>query len=294
MIWRDIAHTWDGGSQAPTSVPLLRYFFRGTVLCTVMHALFQRKRAAVSVPTQLLQSNIPVIDGAELAALYYSQRQGGDFHDFFRISPSRIIFGLLDVAGRVDQARGVISAAQQVFRTLSSELFAVEEVNEAEAMTQIAVHLNRSILGAEVAVHACPAFAACYNEAVGTICYFNAGHTPGLLRDGNGITELPATGLPLGLFSHATHDAPTVALPSDAALLLISRGVVEGKCINEEFGLGRAKQSLLTAPGRSAQEVCAAILDQVQQFMCARPTHNDVSALALVRAAAAKVATAGP
>ena len=291
MIWRDIAHTWDGGSQAATSVPLLRYFFRGTVLCTVMHALFQRKRAAVSVPTQLLQSNVPVIDGAELAALYYSQRQGGDFHDFFRISPSRIIFGLLDVAGRVDQARSVISAAQQVFRTLSSELFAVEEVNEAEAMTQIAVQLNRSILGAEAAIHACPAFAACYNEAVGTICYFNAGHTPGLLRDGNGITELPATGLPLGLFSHATHDAPTVALPSDAALLLISRGVVEGKCNNEEFGLERAKQILL-APGRSAQEVCAAILDQVQQFMCARPIHNDVSALALVRAAAAKVATA--
>src|SRR5439155_12124637 len=83
LIWRDIAHTWDGGSQAATSVPLLRYFFRGTVLCTVMPALFQRKRAAVSVPAQLLQSNIPVIDGAELAALYYSQRQGGDFHDFF-------------------------------------------------------------------------------------------------------------------------------------------------------------------------------------------------------------------
>ena len=269
-------------------------YFRGTVLCTLMHALFQRKRAAVSVPAQLLQSNVPVIDGAELAALYYSQRQGGDFHDFFRVSPSRVVFGLLDVAGRVDQARGVISAAQQVFRTLSSDLFLSEDVNEAEAMIQIAVQLNRSILGAEAAIHACPAFAACYNEAVGTICYFNAGHTPGLLRDGNGIIELPATGLPLGLFSHATHDAPTVALPSDAALLLISRGVVEGKCNNEEFGLERAKQSLLTAPGRSAQEVCAAILDQVQQFMCARPIHNDVSALALVRAAAAKVATAGP
>src|SRR5436309_3626705 len=84
LIWRDIAHTWDGGSQAPTSVPLLRYFFRGTVLCTVMHALLQRKRAAVSVPTQLLQSNIPVIDGAELVAVDYSQRQVDQLHDVFR------------------------------------------------------------------------------------------------------------------------------------------------------------------------------------------------------------------
>jgi serine phosphatase RsbU (regulator of sigma subunit) len=259
-----------------------------------MSAFFQRKPRLVSALDQLLQAKAPVIDGAELAALYYSQRQGGDFHDFLRVSPSRVVFGLLDVAGRVDQIRGVISAAQQVFRCLSSELFAVDEVNEAEAMIQIAVQLNHSILGTESTVHACPAFAGCYNEAVGTICYFNAGHTPGLLRDGDGVTELPATGLPLGLFSHATHDAPTVALPSDAALLLISRGVVEGKCNNEEFGLERAKRSFLATPGRSAQEVCAAILDKVQQFMCVQPTHDDVSALALVRAAAAKVATAGP
>src|SRR5438034_10889969 len=80
LIWPDIAHTWDGGSQAPTSVPLLRYFFRGTVLCAVMHPLFQRKPAAVSVPTQLLQSNIPLIDGAEPAALHSRQRQHGGRH----------------------------------------------------------------------------------------------------------------------------------------------------------------------------------------------------------------------
>src|SRR5438270_11134898 len=88
LIWRDIAHTWDGGSQAATSVPLLRYFFRGTVLCTVMPALFQRKRAAVSVPAQLLQSNISVIVCAELASMSYSQRLCGDYYDFYRLSSS--------------------------------------------------------------------------------------------------------------------------------------------------------------------------------------------------------------
>jgi phosphoserine phosphatase RsbU/P len=257
-----------------------------------MSALFHWRQQPAPVPAHPLQAQAPVIEGAELAATYYTQRQGGDFYDFLRVSPTRVLFGLLDLAGRIEEARVILSAAQQVFRNLSFELFAGEEVNEADAMIHIAVQLNRSILAAEQGVHSCPAFAGCYNEEVGTICYFNAGHTPGLLRDGEGVTELPATGLPLGLFSHATHDAPTVALPPDAALLLISRGVVEGKCKNEEFGLERAKQSFLAAPGRSAQETCAAILDQVQQFMCARPTHNDVSALALVRAAAAKVATA--
>src|SRR5947208_16819496 len=85
LIWRDIAHTWDGGSQAATSVPLLRDFFRGTVLCTVMPALFQRKRAAVLVPAELLQSNIPVVYGAELPARYYLPPTDGDLNDFLRI-----------------------------------------------------------------------------------------------------------------------------------------------------------------------------------------------------------------
>ena len=87
----------------------------------------------------------------------------------------------------------------------------------------------RAIIAAEGGVRSCPAFAGCYNEDLGTICYFNAGHTPGLLRDLTGITELPATGLPLGLFSHATCEAPLVALPPGAALLLVSRGLLEGK-----------------------------------------------------------------
>jgi len=258
-----------------------------------MSALFHWRQQPTPGPIHPLQAQAPVIEGAELAAAYHTQRQGGDFYDFFRVSPTRVLFGLLDLAGRVEEARGVLSTAQQVFRSLSSELLANEEVNEADAMTQIAVQLNRAILAAAQGIHPCPGFAGCYNQEVGTICYFNAGHIPGLLRDDIGITELPATGLPLGLFSHATSDAPTVALEPGAALLLVSRGVVEGKCGNEEFGLERVSRGLSEFSSNSAQQLCASVLDQVQQFMCARPTHNDVSALVLVRAAAAKAVMSG-
>ena len=260
-----------------------------------MSALFQWRQqpAPVRATGHPLQAQAPIIEGAELAASYYTQRQGGDFYDFFRVSPTRVLFGLLDLAGRIEEARAILSTAQQVFRNLSSELFASEEVNEADAMVQIAIQLNRSILAAEEGIHPCPAFAGCYNQEVGTICYFNAGHTPGLLRDDEGVTQLPATGLPLGLFSHATSDAPTVALEACAALLLVSRGVVEAKCGHEEFGLERVSRGLAEFSSSSAQQLCATVLDQVQQFMCARPIHNDVSALALLRAAAAKAAISG-
>ena len=48
----------------------------------------------------------------------------------------------------------------------------------------------------------------------------------------------------MGLFSHATCDAALVALPPGAALLLVSRGVLEGKRKREEFGLDRVKSGL--------------------------------------------------
>src|ERR1019366_9088847 len=134
----------------------------------------------------------------------------------------------LDIAGRRESNQPILAAAQKIFRTRGTELFAPSDINESEAMVTLCLELNRGVMKAAAGVHSCPAFIACYHERFGTLCYTNAGHTPGLLRDGTGIVELASTGLPLGLFSHATSDAPTVGLEKGAVLLLVSRGVVEG------------------------------------------------------------------
>jgi serine phosphatase RsbU (regulator of sigma subunit) len=220
-----------------------------------------------------------------MAAAYYGQRQGGDLHDFVRVGPNRILFGLLDMAGRLQQNRAVASAAQQRFRARSAELFTREDVNEADAMAELCLELNRTIMTVEKGIRSCPAFVGCYNEDLGTICYFNAGHTPGLLRDASGITELGATGLPLGLFSHATCDAPLVGLPLGGALLLVSRGLLEGRRRREEFGLERVKSALQQGVSETAKELCATAIEGVHQFMRKPPVHNDVTALAVVRPA---------
>ena len=202
-----------------------------------MRFLFQHEQSPRLPANFPMQADVPTLQDAELAAAYYGERLGGDLHDFIRVNSRRVLFGLLDMAGRLEQNSTIISAAQHTFRTRSLELFAAEDVNEADAMSELCLELNRSIMAAEGGVRSCPAFAGCYNEDLGTICYFNAGHTPGLLRDGTGITGLEATGLPLGLFSHATCEAPLVALPPGGALLLVSRGLLEGKRRREEFGL---------------------------------------------------------
>jgi sigma-B regulation protein RsbU (phosphoserine phosphatase) len=134
-------------------------------------------------------------------------------------------------------------------------------------------------------VHACAAFFGCYDDQSGIVSYVNAGHTPGLVRHKHKIRQLEATALPFGLFSRLTPGASVVALNPGDALLLISKGVVEANYRGEEYGLQRAADCLDQSRIESAHEVCVGLLERVRRFMHAPPAHDDVTAMALVRAA---------
>ncbi len=247
--------------------------------------LLFRRRESVLLRIDPRHSDVPTLRRAEIAAVYFNQRVAGDFYEFLRVGPSRVLFGLFDVAGRRENTREILIAAQNTFRTLAPGLFSGEDFNEAEAMIQLAHEVNRTILQFAGGVRSCPAFIGCYNEDLGTICYANAGHTPGLLRDNTGITRLEATGLPLGLFSHATHGASTCALVPGAVLMIVSRGIVEAEYNGEEFGLEGTCESFQQASLSTAQGLCLTILQATQQFMRVPPTHNDLTVLALLRSA---------
>jgi len=232
--------------------------------------------------TEIVHGETPALQGADMAVAYFSSRAGGDLHDFLRVSPNRFIFGLLDVAGKRETSAPVLQAAQACFRSSAEELFAKEELNESDAMIELSRRLNLEIMRAAGGVRSCPAFAGCYNEELGTVCYVNAGHTPGLLRDEAGMVELPATGLPLGLFSLAPTDARIVGLGPKGSLAVVSRGVVEAESKNAEFGLDGVK-GVMRLGSSSAKDLSRDILQRVQDFMHMAPKHNDVTALTLTR-----------
>jgi hypothetical protein len=47
----------------------------------------------------------------------------GDFYEFPRVNPFRVPFDLFDIAGRREDTRQVLIAAQTTFRTLGTALF---------------------------------------------------------------------------------------------------------------------------------------------------------------------------
>jgi serine phosphatase RsbU (regulator of sigma subunit) len=228
-------------------------------------------------------AEFPPIDGAEISGMVHGARVGGDFYHFQRTTPRRVVFGLLDVAGQRSENQSIIAATRATFQRAARERFANEDVNEADAMMDFCMELNASIRSSASAICVCAAFVGCYSEDLGTVCYVNAGHTPGLLRHGTEVSELRATGLPLGLFAASTYEAPTVFVAPGSSLLLVSRGVVEALRKKEEFGLHRVKEHFASVPLDSANIVAASMLDAVRQHLGAAPAGNDLTTLALVR-----------
>ena len=227
---------------------------------------------------------LPTLPAVGIAARYQAARMGGDFYDFAVTSCGRLVFLLLDIAGKRGQALDIAASVQELFREKAPELLRGEDTNQSDALSDLTVLINRAILKAAEGVRHAPGFLGCYDPKLGTLTYVNAGHTPALLRDAEGVTQLKANGIPLGLFSHATHDAAVAVAQPGAALLLVSKGLVESGRGSKEFGLERVIEVLKARESRDAQELCAAVLGAVETFSRNAAPENDVTALALLRA----------
>jgi phosphoserine phosphatase RsbU/P len=230
-----------------------------------------------------VQATVPEIRNGSLSAVYYGQRRHGDFYDFVSVASGKVLFGLFDVAGELQQAGGVMVDLQRNFRNWGAKLLNDEHANETDSLIELWILCNRATLKSAAGVHACAGFFGCYDDQSGIVSYVNAGQTPGLVRHRQKIRQLEATALPFGLFSGLVPGASVVALNPGDALLLISKGVVEANYRAEEFGLQRACDCLDQSRIESAHEVCVGLLERVRRFMHAPPTHDDVTALALVR-----------
>jgi serine phosphatase RsbU (regulator of sigma subunit) len=259
-----------------------------------MPAQFHLDRSKSPEGGEPVEADIAQLREASLAAVYYVPRAGGDFYDFLRVGTTRVLFALLGSADHLEDNQAVMAAVQTTFRGIGLRVFAKEDLNLAEAMIELGLELNRTILEAGKA-RSCPGFAGCYEESLSTVWYVNAGQAAALVRDSTGVIELPPTGLPLGLFSHTTCDASAVVLQPGAALLVASRAIVEAKCDGKEFGLEAVKTALRESPAANASEICLFLLARVREFLGAPPEPGEATALALARSTAVNAdSRAGP
>lgn len=249
---------------------------------------------------QPITSPLPQLPGTQVAARYRSARIGGDFYDFIHVGECKLLFLLMDIAGKRESALNVAAAAQETFRTRGAEMFAPSDVEDGDAITHLLLEINRRIMDAAQGMRSSPAILGCFDESINTLSYINAGHTPAVLHDDQGTLLLEANGLPLGLFTHATHDSQFCAIGPGASLVMVSRGVVDIKSGGKEFGIERVREIVAKDAFHDAKDLCEAILKAAEDFK-RKPSHfgpmlsfagfgdpeaNDMTALALLRKAA--------
>jgi serine phosphatase RsbU (regulator of sigma subunit) len=182
---------------------------------------------------------------------------------------------------------------QDEFRSRTLELFGGDS-DPSGALSELCLLLNRGIMTAAGRAHMTAAFLGVFNADAGTLTYINAGHVPALLLEGTRNEFLESTGLPLGLFSHATHEAGFRLIPPGGALLMASRGIVEARsesgvldCIgrSQEFGADGLLKAAM-AGKFVAQALCRNVLDSVLVHAgrnVGNGNENDLSVAAISR-----------
>jgi serine phosphatase RsbU (regulator of sigma subunit)/anti-sigma regulatory factor (Ser/Thr protein kinase) len=217
----------------------------------------QELEVARLIQQNFLPRELPDLPGWQIAAYYRPAREvGGDFYDVIPLPDGRVAFVVGDVTDKGVPAALVMSATRSVLRASAQRLIepglVLERVNE----------------------HLCPdmpekMFVTCLygvlDPSSGHLRFANAGHDLPYVKTADGIVELRARGMPLGLMPGMPYEEKEAILEPGDSVLLHSDGVVEAHDPRRDmFGFPRLKETMAGAPG--GQPLIDRVLRELADF----------------------------
>ena len=197
----------------------------------------QELRTAQEIQHTFLPTDVPAIRGWQLVPYYQSAREvGGDFYDFLPFEDGRLGLVIGDVAGKGIPAALVMTATRTMLRTAAQETASPGEVF-ARANELLYAEIPSKMF--------VTCFYAILDPTSGLMRYANAGHDLPYRRCKEGVSELRATGMPLGLMPGSLYEEHEVTIASGESLLFYTDGLVEAHNPRREmFGFPRLKTLL--------------------------------------------------
>ncbi|WP_374686714.1 SpoIIE family protein phosphatase [Promineifilum sp.] len=192
----------------------------------------QELRVARLIQQFLLPKAVPSVAGYEVSAFYQPARAvGGDFYDFIQFPDGRISFVIGDVTDKGVPAALVMATTRTLLRATAEQLVSPGAVLER----------TNNLLVEEIPPKM---FVTCLyallEPASGTLVFANAGHDLPYHRTREGVFELRARGMPLGLLPGMQYEEKEATLRPGDCLLLYSDGLVEAHSPSREmFGFPR-------------------------------------------------------
>jgi len=202
----------------------------------------QELRVARLIQQTLLPKSLPHLPGYDVAAYYQPAREvGGDFYDFLELEDGHL--GLL-----VGDATGHGMPAALLMATTRGMLRAGAQISDSPS--EVLDRVNNSLCPDIPPNMFVTCLAALLDSRSGRLLYANAGHELPYLRHADGVSELRATGMPLGLMPNMRYEQKEITLEPGESVLLYSDGLVEAHDPRHEmFGIPRMQGFVGAHPG---------------------------------------------
>lgn len=192
----------------------------------------QELKVAQLIQQQFLPRELPDLAGWHVAAYYRPARAvGGDFYDFIELPEGQVGIVVGDVTDKGVPAALVMATTHSVLRGEALRLGSPGEVlRRANELLLEEMPPNMFVT----------CLYAVLDPAAGRLRFANAGHNLPNLRGPDGVTELRAAGMPLGLLPGMDYEEHEATLGPGDSLLLHSDGLAEAHSPDGEmFGFPR-------------------------------------------------------
>ena len=236
----------------------------------------QELEVARLIQQNFLPKELPRLDGWQVAAYYRPARTvGGDFYDFIDLPNGRIGLVVGDVTDKGVPAAMVMAATRSVLRAAAQRLLEPGDV---------LARVNDTLCD-EIPPNM---FVTCLygvlDPGTGLLRYANAGHNLPIVGSGGEVSELRATGMPLGLLPGMGYEEKEATIAVGSSVLLYSDGLTEAHDpAREMFGTPRVRERL--AAGAVADALISDLLADLDRFTGAEAEQeDDITLVALARA----------
>ena len=202
----------------------------------------QELQVARLIQQTLLPKKLPELPGWQVGAYYQPARAvGGDFYDFIDFPDGYLGIVVGDVTDKgvpaallMATTRSVLRAAAQRLDSPGDVLQRVNDLLHPDIPPNMFVTCLYAIL----------------DTASGRLHFANAGHNLPYLRTADGVTEVRATGMPLGLMPGMRYEEQRITLEVGESVLFHSDGLVEAHNSQREmFGFPKLMGLVASHPG---------------------------------------------
>lgn len=234
----------------------------------------QEMQVAALIQQTLLPKHLPSIQGWHVDAFYRPARAvGGDFYDFISLDDGRLGVVIGDVTDKGVPAALVMASCRSMLRSAAQR-----HTSPSEVLAEV----NETLVPEIPPAMFVTCLYAIIDTEIGEVVFANAGHNLPYVRSGDGVIELRATGMPLGLMPGMDYDEKRYEMTTGDVMVLTSDGITEAHSPEGEmYGFARLMGRVARKP--SDGDVVAALVTDLETFTGEGAEQEDDITLVVVK-----------